>query len=181
MKTAVMTDTNSGITMEEGNGHSIYVLPMPVIIDGKDYMEELTLTHEELYKALNEDKDIVSSQPSPGALTEMWEKIFSDGYDELVYIPMSSGLSGSCDTAKALAIDYGGKVCVTDNHRISITLLDSVYDAKYYADNGMSAAEIKEKLGGGTRYSPAMSEDERSGLLDGWKRAVAACRSFDKN
>ena len=146
MKTAVMTDTNSGITLEEGKRHGIYVLPMPVMIDGKDYMEELTLTHEELYKALNEDKDIVSSQPSPGALTDMWEKILSDGYDELVYIPMSSGLSGSCDTAKALAIDYGGKVCVADNHRISITLLDSVYDAKYYADDGMSAADIKAKL-----------------------------------
>ena len=146
MKTAVMTDTNSGITLEEGRSHGIYVLPMPVIIDGNDYMEELTLNHSALYRALNENRDIVSSQPSPGALTDMWEKIFSDGYDELIYIPMSSGLSGSCDTAKALAIDYGGKVCVADNHRISITLLDSVYDAKYYAENGMAAADIEKKL-----------------------------------
>jgi DegV family protein with EDD domain len=146
MKTAVMTDTNSGISLEEGHRYGIYVLPMPVIIDGKDYLEELTLTHDELYKALNENRDIVSSQPSPGALTEMWDRILSEGYDELVYIPMSSGLSGSCGTAKALAGEYGGKVAVIDNHRISITLLDSVYDAKYLANNGRNAAEIKEVL-----------------------------------
>ncbi|WP_164174470.1 DegV family protein [Ruminococcus flavefaciens] len=146
MKTAVMTDTNSGITMEEGEKHGVYVLPMPVIIDGKDFMEELTLKHEQLYKALNENKDIVSSQPSPGALTAMWDRILADGYDELVYIPMSSGLSGSCNTAKALAADYDGKVVVIDNHRISITLLDAVYDAKYLANNGKSAEEIKKYL-----------------------------------
>ena len=146
MKTAVMTDTNSGITLEEGEKHGVYVLPMPVIIDGKDFMEELTLKHDELYKALNENKDIVSSQPSPAALTEMWDRILADGYDELVYIPMSSGLSGSCDTAKALAVDYDGKVAVIDNHRISITLLDAVYDAKYLADNGSNAEEIKKHL-----------------------------------
>ena len=146
MKTAVMTDTNSGITLEEGNRYGIYVLPMPVIIDGKDYLEELTLTHDILYKALNENRDIVSSQPSPGSLTEMWDKILSDGYDELVYIPMSSGLSGSCSTAKALAADYDGKVVVIDNHRISITLLDSVYDAKYLSNTGKNASEIKAVL-----------------------------------
>ena len=146
MKTAVMTDTNSGITLEEGNRYGIYVLPMPVIIDGKDYLEELTLTHDILYKALNENRDIVSSQPSPGSLTEMWDKILSDGYDELVYIPMSSGLSGSCSTAKALAADYDGKVVVIDKHRISITLLDSVYDAKYLSNTGKNASEIKAVL-----------------------------------
>ncbi len=146
MKTAVMTDTNSGITLEEGNRYGIYVLPMPVIIDGIDYLEELTLTHDMLYKALNENRDIVSSQPSPGSLTEMWDKILSEDYDELVYIPMSSGLSGSCSTAKALAADYDGKVVVIDNHRISITLLDSVYDAKYMANTGKNAAEIKAVL-----------------------------------
>lgn len=146
MKTAVMTDTNSGITLEEGRRNGIYVLPMPVIIDGKDHLEELTLSNDELYKALNENKDIVSSQPSPGALTEMWDSILSAGYDELVYIPMSSGLSGSCSTAKALSAEYDGKVVVVDNHRISVTLLDAVYDAKYYADKGMTAAEIDAEL-----------------------------------
>lgn len=146
MKTAVMTDTNSGITLAEGSSNGIYVLPMPVMIDGKDFMEEFTLGSEELYRALGEDREIVSSQPSPGDLTAMWEKIFSDGYDELVYIPMSSGLSGSCNTAKALAADYDGRVVVIDNHRISITLLDSVYDAKYMADSGSSAGEIRSYL-----------------------------------
>lgn len=141
-----MTDTNSGITLDEGRENGIYVLPMPVMIDGKNYMEEVSLNHEMLYKALNEDKDIVSSQPSPGDLTEMWDKILSDGYDELVYIPMTSGLSGSCATATALSADYNGKVHVVDNHRISITLLDSVYDAKYMAENGMNGQEIKEYL-----------------------------------
>lgn len=146
MKTAVMTDTNSGITLTEGSSCGVYVLPMPVMIDGKDYTEELTLSNEELYRALSEDREIVSSQPSPGDLTAMWERIFSDGYDELVYIPMSSGLSGSCNTARALAADYDGRVVVIDNHRISITLLDSVYDAKYMADSGSSAGEIKANL-----------------------------------
>lgn len=146
MKTAIMTDTNSGISLDEGRENGIYVLPMPVMIDGNDYMEELTLRNDELYKALNENKDVVSSQPSPGALTEMWDKILSDGYDEVVYIPMSSGLSGSCNTAKALSAEYEGKVVVTDNHRISVTLRDSVYDAKYYAEQGMTAAEINDEL-----------------------------------
>ncbi len=146
MKTAIMTDTNSGITLEEGKEHGIFVLPMPVIIDGMDFMEELTLDHAALYKALNEDKDIVSSQPSPGDLTKMWNDIFAAGYDELVYIPMTSGLSGSCATATALSADYDGKVIVVDNHRISITLLDSVYDAQYMAENGMTGQEIKEYL-----------------------------------
>ncbi len=146
MKTAVMTDTNSGITLEEGKANGIFVLPMPVMIDGKDYMEEVTLDHPMLYKALNEEKDIVSSQPSPGDLTQMWEDILSQGYDELVYIPMTSGLSGSCATATALSADYDGKVIVVDNHRISITLLDSVYDAQYMAEIGMTGQEIKEYL-----------------------------------
>ena len=146
MKTAIMTDTNSGITLDEGRENGIFVLPMPVIIDGKDYMEEVTLKNEDIYMALNENKEIVSSQPSPGVLTEMWEKILSEGYDELVYIPMSSGLSGSCSTATALSSEYDGKVVVVDNHRISVTLRDSVYDAKYYADKGMTAAEINEEL-----------------------------------
>ena len=146
MKTAIMTDTNSGITLDEGKGNGIYVLPMPVMIDGKDYLEELTLDHKMLYQALNDNKDIVSSQPSPGDLTAMWDSILSEGYDEVVYIPMTSGLSGSCATATAFSADYNGKVIVVDNHRISITLLDSVYDAKFMADEGMTGQEIKEYL-----------------------------------
>ncbi|MCR4890124.1 MAG: DegV family protein [Ruminococcus sp.] len=146
MKTAIMTDTNSGITLDEGKENGIYVLPMPVMIDGRDYLEEVTLDHKMLYQALNDNKDIVSSQPSPGDLTAMWDSILSEGYDEVVYIPMTSGLSGSCATATALSADYNGKVIVVDNHRISITLLDSVYDAKFMADEGMTGQEIKEYL-----------------------------------
>ncbi len=146
MKTAVMTDTNSGITLEEGKEHDIYVLPMPVIIDGKDYLEEISLTHAQLYQALHENREISSSQPSPASVLEMWEKIFSEGYDEIIYIPMTSGLSGACAAAKVLAEEYAGKIQVADNHRISLPMLDSVYDAKYFADQGLSASEICQRL-----------------------------------
>ncbi|MBR0484244.1 MAG: DegV family protein [Oscillospiraceae bacterium] len=146
MKTAVMTDTNSGITLEEGKNNGIFVLPMPVIIDGKDYLEEVNLSHEMLYQALNENREISSSQPSPDMLLKMWDDILADGYDEIVYIPMTSGLSGACATAKGLALEYDGKIHVVDNHRISLTLLDSVYDAKYLAEKGLTAEQIKENL-----------------------------------
>ena len=146
MKTAVMTDTNSGISIKEGQKNGIFVLPMPVTIDGKSYLEEVDLTHDMLYQALNEDKEITSSQPAPASLTKRWDKLLEGGYDEIVYIPMTSGLSGSCAAAAALASEYDGRVCVVDNHRISLTLQDSVYDAKYLADNGLRAAQIKEHL-----------------------------------
>lgn len=146
MKVAVMTDTNSGISIKEGQKNDIIVLPMPVIIDSITYLEEVNLTHEQLYQALNEDKEISSSQPSPGQLTKRWDYLLNNGFDEVVYIPMTSGLSGSCATARALAAEYDGKVQVVDNRRISLTLLDSVYDAKYLADNGLSAVQIKERL-----------------------------------
>ncbi len=146
MKTAIMTDTNSGISLKEGQKYGIVVLPMPVIIDGKAYLEEVSITHEQLYQALNEEREISSSQPAPSQLTKRWEYLLKNGYDEVVYIPMTSSLSGSCATASALAADYNGKVFVVDNRRISLTLLDSVYDAKYLADNGLSAALIKEHL-----------------------------------
>lgn len=146
MKVAVMTDTNSGISIKEGQKNDIIVLPMPVIIDSITYLEEVNLTQEQLYQALNEDKEISSSQPSPGQLTKRWDYLLNNGFDEVVYIPMTSGLSGSCATARALAAEYDGKVQVVDNRRISLTLLDSVYDAKYLADNGLSAVQIKERL-----------------------------------
>lgn len=146
MKTAVMTDTNSGITLEEGKQNGIFVLPMPVIIDGTDYLEEVNLTHEMLYQALNENREISSSQPSPDMLLKMWDEILAEGYDEIIYIPMTSGLSGACATAKGLAGAYDEKIHVADNHRISLTLLDAVYDAKYLAENGHTAEQIKENL-----------------------------------
>ena len=146
MKTAVMTDSNSGITRKEGQQNGIFVLPMPIIIDGKVYLEDVSLTHEAMYAALNADREISSSQPAPDALTKRWDKILKSGYDEIIYIPMTSGLSGACATATALAEDYNGKVQVADNHRISMTLQDSVYDAKFLADNGLTAVQIRQHL-----------------------------------
>ena len=144
--TAVMTDTNSGISVSEGLEKDIFVLPMPVIVDGKDLLEGSTISHKALYAAMKDGKDIKSSQPSLGNVTEMWDVILSKGYKDIIYIPMSSGLSGSCLTASAAASEYGGKVAVADNHRISVTLRASVLDAKHLADSGMNAAEIKQRL-----------------------------------
>lgn len=148
MKTAIVTDSNSGIFPEEGSELGIYVMPMPVILDGKEYFEGVDLTHEEFYQKLQEGADASTSQPAPGDVIAMWEKVLEDGYDELVYIPMSSGLSNSCSTAKGLAEEFGGKVFVADNHRISVTLRDAIMDAKAMAQQGMTAAEIQKRLEG---------------------------------
>lgn len=146
MRTAIVTDTNSGITVEEGRRIGIYVLPMPVMIEGKSYLEGVNITNEQLYQAMISDKEVSSSQPSPGEVMALWDTILNSGFDEIVYIPMSSGLSGSCHNAAQLALDYGSKVCVVDNHRISVTLKESVLDAKMLANQGQSAREIKEYL-----------------------------------
>ena len=146
MNIAIMTDTNSGSSIEEGRENGIHVLPMPIIIDGRTYLEEVELTHAMLYQALNEGKDISTSQPSPAAVTEMWEQLLADGYDQIVYIPMTSGLSGACATASALALEYEGRVQVVDDRRISLTLLNAVYDAKHLAAQGMDAVQIKARL-----------------------------------
>lgn len=146
MRTAILTDTNSGITVEEGGKNGIYVLPMPVIIEGTDYLEGIDITNEQLYQAIQTDRELHSSQPSPGAVMALWDSILNEGYDELVYIPMSSGLSGSCHNAAQLALDYASKVWVVDNHRISVTLMESVFDAKSLADRGRTGREIKETL-----------------------------------
>lgn len=146
MNIAIMTDTNSGISIEEGRENGIHVLPMPIIIDGRTYLEEVELTHAMLYQALNEGKDISTSQPSPAAVTEMWEQLLADGYDQIVYIPMTSGLSGACATASALALEYEGRVQVVDDRRISLTLLNAVYDAKHLSAQGMDAVQIKARL-----------------------------------
>lgn len=146
MRTAIVTDSNSGIFEKEGKELGVYVVPMPVIIEGKTYYEGVDLTHEEFYRCLLEHKDVSSSQPSPGDVMGGWDRVLADGYEELVYIPMSSGLSGSCQTAAALAKDYGGRVHVVDNHRISVTQRHSVQDALALAAQGCRAKEIKEVL-----------------------------------
>lgn len=146
MNIAIMTDENSGISVEEAKDLGIYVLKMPIIIDGKDYFEGENLTHEEFYEALMSGKDITTSQPSPGEVMDMWDAILEDGADQIVYIPMSSGLSSSCQNALGYVDDYDGKVQVVDNHRISVTLRQSVMDALYLAESGKNAAEIKKIL-----------------------------------
>ena len=146
MKTAVMTDTNSGILVEEGSDHGIFIMPMPIQIDGQDYLEGKNIDHESVFAALKAGKSVSTSQPSPFELQECWENIFANGYDEIVYIPMSGGLSSSLESAEMMAKDFGGRVQVEDNRRISMTLLDSVYDAKYMADQGQNAVAIKKRL-----------------------------------
>lgn len=144
-KIAIVTDSNSGITQAKGKEMGIFVLPMPFFIDGELFLEDITLTQEEFYKRLAQDADISTSQPSPGDVMDLWDKALEE-YDELVHIPMSSGLSSSCETAISLAEDYDGRVQVVNNQRISVTQERSVMDAMELRDAGKSAAEIKEIL-----------------------------------
>lgn len=145
MKVAIATDTNSGISAAEGLELGIHVIPMPVLIDGKTYYEGVTLTYEDFYRCQREGRIVSTSQPAPGTVLNLWDKLLEE-YEEVVYIPMSSGLSASCQTAIGLAEDYGGKVQVVNNHRISVTQRNSVMDAMLLADAGCSAAEIRLEL-----------------------------------
>ena len=145
MKVAIITDSNSGITQEEGKQLGIRIVPMPFMINGEEYLEDITLTQQEFYAKLGEGSDISTSQPSPESIMALWDEVLEE-YDEIVHIPMSSGLSGSCQTAMMLAEDYDGKVEVVSNQRISVTQRQSALDAKELAAKGMCAAEIKEKL-----------------------------------
>jgi len=144
-KVAIVTDSNSGITQKQSKELGIRVIPMPFFIDGKEYLEDITLTQEEFYVKLEGDADISTSQPSVGELQDTFDEVLKD-YDELVFIPMSSGLSGTCQTATMLADDYDGKVCVVNNQRISVTMRQSAMDALELAKKGYSAKEIKEIL-----------------------------------
>ena len=144
-KVAVITDSNSGITQEEAKKAGIFVLPMPFTINGKEYFEGLTLSQDEFYKKLEEGVDIFTSQPTPSAVCDLWDEVLKE-YDEIVHIPMSSGLSSSCQTALMLADDYDGKIYVVDNGRISVTQRDSVYDALKLAKQGKTGKEIKNYL-----------------------------------
>lgn len=144
-RVAIVTDSNSGITQKEAKELGIHVLPMPFYINGELYYEDITLKQEEFYQRLVEDADISTSQPSPGDVLDLWDDLLK-GYDEIVYIPMSSGLSSSCETAMGLAQDYEGKVHVIDNQRISVTQRQSVLDALEMVEKGMSAQEIEAVL-----------------------------------
>lgn len=144
-KIAIVTDSNSGITQKMAKEMGVYVLPMPFFINGELFLEDISLSQEEFYKCLAEDADISTSQPSPKDLTDLWDQILKE-YDEIVHIPMSSGLSASCQTAAAMAQEYDGKVQVIDNQRISVTQKQSVRDAQKLIAQGKSAAQIKEIL-----------------------------------
>lgn len=147
MKIAVVTDSNSGITQAQAKEMGITVLPMPFMIDGETYYEDITLTQEQFYQRLKDNSDISTSQPTPDSIMKLWDELLKE-YDQIVHIPMSAGLSGSCATAMMLAgeDEYEGNVFVVDNHRISVTQYQSVKDAMMLADMGMDGAQIKKRL-----------------------------------
>lgn len=144
-KIAVITDSNSGITQEQAKKLGIFVVPMPFMIEDETFYEGITLTRDEFYKRLGENANIATSQPSPEDILNLWHELLKE-YDEIVHIPMSSGLSGSCETAHVLSLDFEGKVQVVDNQRISVTQRQSVLDAIALAEDGKGACEIKEIL-----------------------------------
>ena len=144
-KIRVVTDSNSGITQAEAKKLGLSVIPMPFLIDGEEYYEDINLTQQAFYEHLRGNATVSTSQPSVTAVTELWDELLKE-YDEIVHIPMSSGLSETCHTAQNLAKDYGGRVQVVDNQRISVTLKQSAIDAMKLAEKGCSAAEIKGYL-----------------------------------
>lgn len=147
MKITVVTDSNSGITQAQAKEMGVAVLPMPFMIDGETYYEDITLTREQFYQRLKDNADIATSQPTPDSILKMWDKLLKE-YDQIIHIPMSSGLSGSCSTAMMLAgeDEYEGKVFVVDNRRISVTQYQSVKDAQMLAAMGMDGTQIKKRL-----------------------------------
>lgn len=144
-KIAIVTDSNSGISQEKAKEMGIHVLPMPFLIDGKEYLDGVDLFPKEFYEYLEKDADVSTSQPSPESVTRFWDELLKE-YDEIVHIPMSSGLSGSCQTARMLAEDYDGKVEVVNNQRISITQVSAVEDAQNLVKAGKSTSEIRAIL-----------------------------------
>ena len=144
-KIAIVTDSNSGITQEQGKRFGIHILPMPFMIDEKTFYEDITLSQPEFYLKLKDGADVITSQPTPDSVMKLWDDLLKD-YDEIVHIPMSSGLSGSCQSALMLSEDYNGKVQVVNNQRISVTQRQSALDALLLAKKGMNAAQIKEYL-----------------------------------
>ncbi len=144
-KVAIVTDSNSGITQSEAKELGVYVIPMPFYINEELFFEDITLTQEEFYKKLEEDANISTSMPSPGDVMDLWDRLLEE-YDEVVHIPMSSGLSSFCHTSMSLAQDYEGKVYVVDNQRISVTQRRSVEVALKMAEKGVCAQGIVSAL-----------------------------------
>lgn len=146
MNVAIMTDTNSGISPKAGEALGIKVIPMPVLVDGKVYYEGVDLTAQAFYQWLREGRDVTTSQPSPGEVMSCWDELFAEGFDEVLYVPMSSGLSTSFQTACTLAEDYGGRVQVADHRSVSVPLRYALEDARKLAKRGRTASEIKTAL-----------------------------------
>ncbi|MCC8066977.1 MAG: DegV family protein [Clostridiales bacterium] len=146
MKTiAIVTDSNSGITQEEAKRLGIYVIPMPFYINGNLFYEDVNLTQEEFYRYLETGAEISTSMPVIGEVTDLWDGLLKE-YEEIIHIPMSSGLSGTCNTAMMLAQQYDGRVHVIDNKRISVTQKQSALDAKAMVEAGYDAEQICERL-----------------------------------
>lgn len=142
---AIVTDSNSGITQRQAKEMGIHVLPMPFMINEKTFYEDITLTQEEFYERLAQGADVITSQPTPDSVTSLWEELLKE-YDEIVHIPMSSGLSGSCQSALMLAKDYDNRVFVVNNQRISVTQRQSALDALALAKKGLEAERIRQIL-----------------------------------
>ena len=146
-KVRIVTDSNSGITQAEAKTLGVSVIPMPFLINGEDYLEDVNLTQEEFYRHLEGETTVSTSQPAVATVTDLWDSLLAEGEDvEIVHVPMSSGLSESCRTAQSLAKAYGKRVCVVDNQRISVTQKQSVLDALKLAGEGKSAQEIADYL-----------------------------------
>ncbi len=145
MKIAIVTDSNSGVTQQMANDMGVHVIPMPFMIDGEDYYEDINLTQEDFYRLLGQNAEVSTSQPAIADVLDCWDHLLEE-YDEIVHLPMSSGLSGTCDTAITLSRDYDGRVQVVDNRRISVTLQRAVEDALSMTQKGFSARQIKDYL-----------------------------------
>lgn len=175
MRTAVITDTNSGISIEEAAEMGIRSIPMPVLIDGEIYLEGVDLESEGFFASLTEGKAVTTSQPSPGVVCSAWEEALNEGFDNVVYLPMSSGLSHSCESAQLAAANYSGRVAVVDNGRVSVTLRAAVEGALSMANQGMPAAHIKSELERRAKLSSIYLAVDDLGYLVRGGRGHACC------
>ena len=141
----IITDTNSGMTPAEARECGVILMPMPFTVNGRNYVENVNMSYSDFFELLADGAHVATSQPSPEDVTSCWDEALKR-FEKILYIPMSSALSSSCQSAKLFAEDYGGRVLVADNHRISISQKQSVYDALRWRDAGLSAEEILEKL-----------------------------------
>lgn len=145
LKTAIVADTNSNLTPDMVRDLDVHLIPMPFFVGGETYWEGTTLDHATFFQKLREGVEVSTSQPPPEQITQLWEQLLEE-HDYVLHFPMTSGLSGSCETAKALAKDYGGRVLVVDDRRISLTLMQSIANARQLLDQGMSAPEVQQRL-----------------------------------